>query len=251
MAYSDVIAQLEAEWARDLDSPTAEHQFDALRALEPALSEVESLRRLVTVMAARDAAQDLDRHDEVLLALLRQAPASTPLGEFAARTTLALLLPGVRGRCGRLRLAHLEPAERLDALLAAVFEEIRAPRSPWKTKRVGAQVIGRAYHRLRPRRGAAARYRTVPYADVDQAIAGRSPYEPEPKAAGIELLELLAEAVCDGRLAREKARLIAAVRVAGTDLKSMAAELGVSYDTVIHRLRRAEAELCRKMPRAA
>jgi hypothetical protein len=247
-----VITQLEGDWERLVTLPSTGQSFEILRGEESGLLGLTGVADLIEVMGRRETTENMDRHDEILLALLHAARTSASPGDLAARIVVQVLLPGVKCLVRSGRMARFEPDERAGVVLAALFGEVRGPRSPWPVRHVAAQVLGRTADRLRPCRGAAGRVEVFPV--EDPCLAGRPASEwgdEQPVNASEELLALLAEAVKDGRLSQEKAYLIGAVRVADIPLEVLAERAGVRRNTIAQRLHRAEAELCRNVSAAA
>ncbi|MBO2448723.1 hypothetical protein J4573_16595 [Actinomadura barringtoniae] len=246
MSGSSVISELEDEWDRLREDPETGRVFEEIQRVEPVLGELTDLAELVVVMAARGRVEDLDRHDEILLALLRQARVRSKIGDLAARVVLQLLLPGLKRLFGHPYVAALSPDERRAALVAAVWEEIRSPRSTWKPTKVCAQVLGRARGRVRPPRGFAATVTVEPFGDaVPEPAGGRSldPSERLAEHAGVEVLRVLAEAVADGLISQDQAQLIVRADLEGEPVTALAARLGISVTAAAGRLRRARASL--------
>jgi hypothetical protein len=246
MCGSSVISELEDEWERLRGDPEICRVFEELQRVEPVLGELTDLTELTAVMAARGRVEDLDRHDEILLALLRQARVRSRIGDLAARVVLQLLLPGLKGLFRHRYVAALSPDDRRAVLVAALWEEIRSPRSAWKPAKVSAQVLGRARGRVRPPRGFAATVTVEPFGEAvpEPAVDGYlDPSQRLEEHAGVGVLRALAEAVADGLVSRDQARLIVQADLEGEPLAELAAELGISVTAVAGRLRRARKSL--------
>ncbi len=238
---STVIGRLEAEWEHVVTAST--EVFEQLRRAEEALGSLDDLGTLMAALARRDHDGAWDRHDEILLALLRQAQRFGPIGDLTARTVVQALLPGVKSLLSNPWLAQFEPPERPGLVLAELHIQIRAPRSPWGPRGVAAQVLGRTRDRFRPSRSAAEAY---------ERLGGDESEIAEPTvSAGEQLILLLSDAVRSALISPSEAKLIAEIRVAGRSRKEVAVELGIGPGALGRRLQLAEARLRRAVDEAA
>ncbi|HEY8524801.1 MAG TPA: hypothetical protein VIL48_07565 [Acidimicrobiales bacterium] len=186
--------------------------------------------------------------DRVLVGLVARAVEGDTL---AARVLLQLLLPGVR-RLARTWWALGDADERAAAAVAATYDRIRRYPLARRPRRVAANVLMDAAAELRRAARAAARTAGPRVTTVGPAVAGGdgAGIEPlvEPVAGdsvhpAVELADVLADAVDDGRLSRDDAELIAASRIAGTSLSEIARRRGAKLRTLQWRRKRAEAAL--------
>jgi hypothetical protein len=168
--------------------------------------------------------------DQVLLALVARAIEGDDL---AARALLQLLLPGTRSLARRW-WALGDRDERAAAAVAAVYQRIRRYPLDRRPGRVAANVLMDAARDLRnavPRPDAPA---TEPRPDERAAPV------PHP---GVELTEVLCDAVHEGVLAPAEASLIARSRIAGHRLSELSADQGIPERTLFAHRQRAERRL--------
>jgi hypothetical protein len=151
---------------------------------------------------------------------------------LAARVLLQLLLPGVR-RLARTWWALGDADERASAAVAAVYDRIRHYPIARRPARIAANVLMDAASDLRRAARVASPRGPMP---IDSIAAE----EPNP---AIELAGVLADAVEGGLVTAEDAELIAASRIAGTPLATIAARRGAKLRTLQWRRKRAEAQL--------
>jgi DNA-directed RNA polymerase specialized sigma24 family protein len=179
-----------------------------------------------------------DEADRVLVALVARAVEGDAL---AARVLLQLLLPGVR-RLARTWWALGDAEERAAAAVAATYDRIRRYPLARRPCRVAANVLMDAAGDLRR----AARASAGPIAEgyrPDTAEPGWEPVAADPVHPAVELIDVLADAVSEGRLSAADAELIAASRIAGTSLSEIARRRGAKLRTLQWRRKRAEAAL--------
>jgi len=173
--------------------------------------------------------------DRVLVALVRRAVTGDAL---AARVLLQLLLPGTRNLARRW-WALGDPDERAAAAVAAVYHRIRHYPLERRPAKVAVNVLMDAARELRRNVARSAGAICTPVADVGaSAETGSS----DPTG---ELVEVLADAVADGTISADDARLIAESRIAGARIEVLAARHGVSTRTLWARRQRAERALSR------
>lgn len=177
------------------------------------------------------------RADRVLLALVAPAIEGDAL---AARVLLQLLLPGAR-RLARRWWALGDPDERAAAVVAAVYDRIRRYPLSRRPGRVAANVLMDAAHDLRR---SVSRLVLVPTADpvVHRLHARRLDDEPRLEP-GLELAEVLHDAVRDGVLRPDDAELIARSRIAGDRVEDIASVRGLRPRTLWDRRKQAELAL--------
>lgn len=172
--------------------------------------------------AARDAA---------LTALVHRAR----MGEPAWTVGLAgVLLPGLRRTAGRLTRGYPCDTADVDAeVLAGLLEAL--DRLDPAGGRVAARLLWAAY-----RRGDRLRKREL--GEVCRRAASR-PRSLAPRQPWGHPDLVLARAVAEGVVTGEQAELIGATRIGDVPVGDLAAELGVTPDTLRHRRRRAERRL--------
>jgi hypothetical protein len=183
-------------------------------------------------VAAYVRAADAPSADRVLVALAARAVEGDAL---AARVLLQLLLPGVR-RLARTWWALGDAEERASASVAAVYDRIRRYPIARRPARIAANVLMDAASDLRR----AARFASPREATPVDGVARDEPGDLNP---AIELVDVLADAVQGGLVTAEDAELIAASRIVGTPLATIAARRGAKLRTLQWRRKRAEAVL--------
>lgn len=179
-----------------------------------------------------------DEADRVLVALVARSVEGDAL---AARVLLQLLLPGVR-RLARTWWALGDAEERAAAAVAATYDRIRHYPLARRPRRVAANVLMDAAADLRR----AARSAAGPAVDSyrgDTVEAGWEPVAADAVHPAVELVDVLADAVREGRLSAADAELIAASRIGGTSLSEIARRRGAKLRTLQWRRKRAEAAL--------
>jgi hypothetical protein len=260
-----VFEALEREWRRlGVDRVAARQMGDVCFLAGGARSLVE-VERFVRQAPPAEA-------DRVLLALVNRAVVGDTL---AARVLLQLLLPGTR-RLARRWWALGDHEERAAAAVTAVWQRICAYPVARRPGRVAANVLMDAARELRravpavvtvpspdPRPGLARRpgtrgTRAAGRAGDAAAGAGVGGAAGVPGAGGdagedgeagvvlhpaVELAEVLADAVRDGIVDVEDAKLIARSRIAGERVADLAARRGLRPRTLWDRRQRAESAL--------
>jgi hypothetical protein len=214
-----VLDLLDREWGRlaaDVDAARRLADVCAVAGGAASLGEVEAYVRAAGAASA----------DRVLVGLVARAVEGDTL---AARVLLQLLLPGVR-RLARTWWALGDADERASAAVAAVYDRIRRYPVARRPARIAANVLMDAASDLRRAARATAPGEPMP-------IDGLAAEDPNP---AIELADVLADAVRDGLVTAEDAELIAASRIAGTPLATIAARRGAKLRTLQWRRKRAE-----------
>lgn len=239
MATPTLFTALQTEWAALERTPASAASLRRWRHEEPALAELADLPSLVAAVERRDQAA---AGDAILSALARRAPTD----DFAARTLLQLLLPGVKALARRLWWLG-DPDERAAAVVAAVYERIRT--YPWQRRpaRIAANILADAGQRLLRRNAAARRPVEVFLDDIDQDLA----CEPAGPSPTEELLALLGWAVTAGHLTHAQVQLIGLTRIADTPFEQLGEPEGVSAPSMRRRRQRAERQLAAAVNGAA
>jgi hypothetical protein len=220
-----VLELLDREWGRlAADAGAARRLADVCEAAGGAgsLGDVEAYVRAAAAPTA----------DRVLVALAARAVEGDAL---AARVLLQLLLPGVR-RLARTWWALGDADERASAAVAAVYDRIRRYPIARRPGRIAANVLMDAASDLR-RAARQADSARAPAPTLAETVAHE---DPNP---AVELVDVLADAVRDGLVTADDAELIAASRIAGTPLTTIAARRGAKLRTLQWRRKRAEALL--------
>jgi hypothetical protein len=221
---------LESEWHRLCRDRAAAGRLGVVCDQAGGARSLGDLERFVRTAGPADA-------DSVLLTLVARAIEGDTL---AARVLLQLLLPGAR-RLARRWWALGDADERAAAVVAAVYDRIRSYPLRRRPGRVAANVLMDAAHDLRR---AVPRLVLVPMADpvVHQLhvrhLDDRAQLEP-----GLELAEVLRDAVRDGVLRPDDAELIARSRIAGDRVEDIASVRGLRPRTLWDRRKRAELAL--------
>jgi len=223
-----VYAQLNDEWARIADTPTARAALAAWSAREPALVGFLSPAEVVT------------RHKEagpaggVQAALLRLAEDG-----LAARTLVQMLLPRLRAEAEARRMGHgwyLSGADATTELVGHLWELIALGVGA-DCSDPGRRLVDRAVMvvrtELRARRREAAR-------SAEFSEASAPPVElHDARTTAERLSAVLADSHRAGRLGRRDARLLLAV-ASGLDVRSAGAAVGLSGPfAAYHQFRRA------------
>jgi hypothetical protein len=224
----DPVIELEREW------PQLVHSLDArLRgwhACEPALTSFPSVRPLVCFLQQPGA--DYDAKDAVLAALLHQAQTE----RHAGRIVLQALLPGLKRLAGVYIRIPEEREEVWSTLLCACWERICTYPLQRRPQRIAANLLADT-------RRALWKERTLALAQAERETP--LPDLPLPPLAlvAVDVERPLRRAVTAGAISAEEAELIAATRIDGRDPRALAAQLRVSYNTLIVRRLRAERRL--------
>jgi hypothetical protein len=222
-----VVEQLEAEWPALAAGPL-QIRLRCWAAAEPALAGFATpqqlLRHLRSLRGRREA------EDAILAALVRQAAGDA----HAARMVLQALLPGLKALAGRLLLEPDEREEIWSALLAHCWERVRRYPLERRPGRIAANVLldtlqrtTRELKRQRRERG---------------ELAGD--LSPQPSApTGSDVERLLRRAVEATAISEQEAELILRTRIDRDDLRLLAQELQLPYNTLVVRRLRAEKRL--------
>ena len=221
-----VFELLESEWQRLGASRSAAHRLRDVRALAGdarTLADVECYVRTAEPVVA----------DGVLLALVTRAVDDDPL---AARVLLQLLLPGTRNLARRW-WALGDHDERAAAAVSAVYSRIRSYPVERRPGRVAANILMDAARELRR---AVPRVVTTPTADPSVHIVQ---HDDPSTHAGVELAEVLCDAVQAGVLDRRDAELIARSRIAGHRVADIARHHRLGTRALWDRRQRAESKL--------
>ena len=225
---------LDAEWAQLAQTPQARRRLRRWAAGEPALSGPKDLAELLVRRAS-----DRDRAPAILRALARLAP----FDDLAARTLLQAVMPGLARLVAST--GNDDPMAR-EELVAIAWERIRT----YPVRRhgsVAANVLRDTKKRYR-----AHRHIEAP-SEPPAWPAGATPvYEAasaEDEAMSLVMLHELQRAERRGVVSRSALGLVLRTRVADTGLDVIAAEEGVSRQTLKVRRRRAEERL-RRLPLA-
>ena len=224
---------LESDWAVLASSPLPEPWQD-----EPALTRHRTVGELVTAAQRRG---DPAASDQILAALVRFAAVDDRAGsDLAARALLQALLPGAKTLARRLQWLG-DPAERAAAVVACLYERIRAYPYQRRPARIAANLLGDTLQWLL--RGAPGRPRVE--VSLDELVEhGVSPEAPSPEvSSGEELMALLAWAVVEGHLSREQARLIGMSRIADVPCEQLGTRVGLGAHSLRRRRQRAEQGL--------
>lgn len=224
----DPVDALEREWPHLAARLT--ERLKAWSEEEPALAAFPTARLLVGFLQRPGA--DYDLKDALLAALLRRARSE----RLAGRVVLQALLPGLKRLAGFLIRVPEERDEVWSTLLAACWERICAYPLQRRPQRIAANLLADTRKAL-----LLERTNTVVLAEREQ-LWGDVPIPPLPLAA-VDLERPLRGAVAAGAITAEQAELIAASRVDGVDLRTLATKEGVFYNTVNVRRLRAERRL--------
>jgi hypothetical protein len=221
---------LEAEWMRMAGDRAAAERLDGVCREAGGAQTLGELQRYV-----REA--DPAEADRVLLALVARAVEGDAL---AARVLLQLLLPGTRSLARRW-WALGDQHERAAAAVLAVFHRIRTYPLARRPGRVAANILMDAARELRR---SVPRVAQVPCPDPlvlrPPGPRGEDRLGPDP---AVELAELLHDAVRDGIVDAEDAKLIARSRIAGDRVADIAESRGLRPRTLWDRRQRAELAL--------
>jgi hypothetical protein len=223
----DVIEQLEAEWPALAAGPL-QIRLQIWAAAEPALAGFATpqqlLRHLRSLRGRREA------EDAILAALVRQAAEDA----HAARMVLQALLPGLKALAGRLLLEPDEREEIWSALLAHCWERIRRYPLERRPGRIAANVL---LDTLQKTTRELKRQRR----DRGELAGDLSPQPTEPTGSDVE--RLLRRAVEATAISEQEAELILRTRIDRDDLRLLAQELQLPYNTLVVRRLRAEKRL--------
>lgn len=220
------VARLERDWQRELAGPVLADHLQKWRACEPALRPFPSPVALLGYLRRSTPGE---REDAVLLALMRSARHD----QLAARFVLQAMMPALKRLSARILVDAETQAEMWSTLLFCVWERIRRYPVERRPRRVAANLRLDALHDVVLAHHTAVAERKI-----------HKPYPPmllpSPRRETGDVDGLLARAVRAGALCESEAELIAATRIDGESLVSLAARTGVPYDAL--RMRRARAE---------
>jgi hypothetical protein len=226
---------LEYDWQRELAGSTLGERLRCWRTREAALTPFSSPTGLLSFLRRSSAGE---REDAVLRALLRCARSD----RVAARLVLQRLLPGLKRRAGRVLSCAGEREELWSLLLAAAWERIRTYPVERVPRHVAANLL---LSSVRDACELLTEDRTLRACAVPNPCGGVLFAGPEPQdrwpAFGLD--GLLADAVKAGAVTAEEAELIASTRIDRVPLVRSATAMGVSYDALRVRRRRAERRL--------
>ncbi len=240
MATTTVFDELEEAWARDPRTCRAVGEW----ADSPLL--VGQTPADLTELAHRGI--DRERSEAVLAALVCRVERD----ELAVLTVMHMLLPAAKGLAGRLRIDG-DATERALVVVEVLWERIRT--YPWQRRRgrVSGNVLAdvvMVLTRARHQRSVAV---TV-WLDQGDRVSSEPPQRlPADRsvAAGEELLWVLADAVGQGWLDRDTARLIGRCRIGSIPADVLGAEHGIAAQSIRRRRQRAEGRLVTAMVAAA
>lgn len=221
------IDQLERDWQRELRSPALHRRFDEWKNTEAALARFEDAPALLRFLRGPRAGTEKDAVLRALLALARSEPT-------AGRLVLEAVSPGLKKLAGRLLTDAREREELWSAVMACAWERICTYPVERRPRKVAANLL------LDTLRGTLAALSAGRPAPSTQTF----PVQLEaPPQCDSDVDALLAQAVAAGAVSEEEAELILLTRIDGASLKVLAADRGVSFDTLKHRRHRAERRL--------
>ena len=226
---ADVIERLEAEWPTLAAGPLhGRLRCWALeeRALAGFATPQQLLRHLRGLRGRGDA------EDEILVALVRRARVDPQ----AARVVLQALLPGLKNLAGRLLLEPDEREEIWSALLAHCWERIRRYPLERRPSRIAANVLLDTLQKTTRELKRQRRER-------DELAGDLSPQRTASASGGSDVERLLRRAVEATAINEQEAELILRTRLDRTDLRLIAEELQLPYNTLVVRRLRAERRL--------
>lgn len=229
---SDLFTVLDRDWAHWRAGSWPALAFSRWTAKEPVLGRVQSLGSLLGMFERSGQATHADR-DEVLLAILRLAPADPD----AYRTVLHLLRAGLMNLTSRAARWWGWEEAGSTVMAAAVDRISRYPAH--RTDRVAANLLGDIWHSVWVVRQAELRREAAGIEVVDLEAIQDLAADDEP-GIGQELLALVGDAMRRGRISRRDARLVALHRVFGFTNIEVAGLEGCRPSTV--RKRRVAAE---------
>ena len=225
----DLIERLEAEWAA-LASGQVQARLRVWSEQEPALAGFATPQQLL-----RQLDNLRGRHherDEILAALVRQAETD-PL---AARVVLQTLLPGLKKLAGRLLLEAGQRDELWSALLAHCWERIRTYPLERRPARIAANMLLDTLQKTSREFARHGRDRDWFSGEVPVETAAAEEIDRDVE-------RVLRRAVTATAISEDEAELILRSRVDRTDLRALADEIGVPYNTLVVRRLRAERRL--------
>lgn len=219
-------------WLRRADTADVLHRW---RATAPVLKRGGSLDELLAVFENR---ADLDRRDELLVALLGLARTDRD----AHRTVLHIVRPGLIALATRAKpWWGWEDAE--STVMVAALDRIgRYPAH--RTNRVAANLLGDIWHSVWARRQMEQRRQAgcVELVALD-SIESKATEPGTERASGEEVLALVEEAVRRRRISQRDGRLVALHRVFGYTNVEIGRIEGNQPCTIRKRRLAAEAEI--------
>ncbi len=233
---------LEREWRRALRSPALQAQAAVWAAAEPVLAGGSSLD--IVSRVTWDGYQPAPASALILSALLRQA--ASPL---AARALLQALVPRMRAeRVCTPTYGHglgeswPRPADTVADLVAECFAAIKRHAGEDRSD-VARLIVGEAARRLRTARQAQQRYQARTAALVSAPAAAVAADISSARSGAEWLAGALVEAVRNGRLGTDQARLLYAIRVKGLPASEVGRCHGLAPKAVYYALACAERAL--------
>lgn len=221
------IDQLERDWQRELRSPALHRRFDAWKHAEVALARFQDPPALLRFLRGPGAGAE---KDAVLCALLARARSEPTAG----RVVLEAISPGLKKLAGRLLSDAREREELWSAVMACAWERICTYPVERRPRKVAANLL---LDTLRGTLAALSAGRREPSTQTFPAQLEA------PAQCESDVDALLARAVVAGAVSRDEAELILLTRIDGASLRVLAADRGVSFDTLKHRRHRAERRL--------
>lgn len=236
------LVALEEEW-RLLARGRLGVEFRRWRKTEPALRAFDGPQRLLGYLW--DERADPEVKDRLLAALLRLA-RTEPL---ASRVVLQAMLPGLKTLAARLlrrspereREPVLERDELWQVLFCSLLERIATYPLDKRPRRIAANLVLDTLHATTGelRREAAAREQVSFEAAAEEELVEA---EAAP-AEGVDVEAPLRRAIAAGVISKAEAVLILETEIDGVPLAAVAKRLGVTYNAVKKRRRRAERRL--------
>ena len=226
---------LNNEWRWLATSPAAASALERW-APDQALTGFADLNAVVADVQRRGRPVE---SDQILLALLRRAPAD----EVAARTVLQALMPGLKSLMAAYQLTG-EPEEVAAAVIEAAYERIRSYPCDRRPARVAANLLNDTRQILwrAARKECTLRLVTEP---LTEAALERLSHQQTEQSPTDELVALVAEAVRLSQVPRSGARVILLTRVLDVPIEELAGDTGTKSKTIRKRRDRAEAALAR------
>jgi hypothetical protein len=228
---ADLIERLEAEWPA-LAAGALAARLPSWAAEEPALAGFATPQQLLRhIRASRGNTR---AEDAVMTALVRQA-GSDPV---AARMVLHALLPGLKTLARRILLDADQRDELWSSLLAHCWERIRCYPLERRPRRIAANILFEALKKT-------TREFRRELRDRDRfGLGNELPSEQEaPTPVDRDVEQLIGRAVAAAAISEEEAQLILRSRIDRADLRQLAANDGVAYNTLVVRRLRAERRL--------
>lgn len=230
-----VIDMLEQEWESLVASQEVLEAFERWGRDDEFLGQFPTIASLFAWAACRS--RPAAQREEVLAALACRAGTDA----VAAQMLLQLLLPGCKALVASFSWLGDSPGERAADVVGDVWARIRAlPSSPRPTW-VALPVLSAAREQLR-RRARHVALEAPCAVDEHSSASELMAAEPESSAAE-ELADLLGEALSEGVLSDDQARLIWSYRVQRTPPAEAARRGGGTAGAVERRRLRAEHRL--------